>query len=85
MPKRNKTIIDAQLLREVMIERAINGKTLAAAAEVSPQFISQLLLGQRRSTREETADKIEFALGLASGTIFRDGLSQRNFSTANAP
>lgn len=66
------TLTDPQMLIDYMAQREINGSRLGLKSGVSRQFIYQLRLGRRRKCSEDIATRIEGALGLLPGTIFRE-------------
>lgn len=64
-------LTDPALLRGYMEKREITGARLGRKADVTRQFVYQLVGGTRSRTSEERAVRIEEALGLLPGTLFK--------------
>lgn len=65
-------LTDPALLAGYMAQREITGARLGRKADVSRQFVYQLLGGHRVRCAPERAARIEVALGLIPGTLFKD-------------
>lgn len=61
---------DHTLLVRYLEDREMSQARLGRYAEVSRQFIHQLVTGEKRTCTPAVADRIEEALGLLKGTLF---------------
>lgn len=68
-------LTDPALLAGYMEQREITGARLGRKADVTRQFVYQLVGGKRHRTTAERAARIEQALGLLPGTLFKPDTS----------